>query len=170
MLKHIMLFALTAFLMINCSGKKKDVLDSQLSGKEETEAVVETPQTAETETENTGPDAESVIKPIYFHFDSYLLDNASRGTLAKIGNYLKDNPQIQIIIGGHCDERGSSEYNMALGQKRADEAMKYLKNLGISTRRIETVSWGEEKPAVTGSGEEPWQENRRDEFEVRNDG
>jgi len=79
---------------------------------------------------------------------------------------MRSNPDSEISVEGHCDERGTAEYNLALGERRAESAKKYLNALGIESDRIDTISYGEEKPAVEGSGEEVWSQNRRAEFNI----
>ena len=81
-------------------------------------------------------------------------------------DWLKANPQAKVRIEGNCDERGTREYNQALGQRRASSAKKYLTDLGISAKRITLISYGKEKPVCTESDEACWQKNRRDEFVV----
>lgn len=105
---------------------------------------------------------------IYFDFDKYALKPAARATLAKKAAWLRANPEFKVRIEGHCDERGSNEYNLTLGEKRALEAWKYLNALGISGSRLITISWGEERPADPGHSEAAWAKNRRDEFKVMN--
>jgi peptidoglycan-associated lipoprotein len=83
---------------------------------------------------------------------------------------LQANPDARIRIGGHCDERGSDEYNLALGNRRAQAAKQYLVSHGIDASRIETQSWGEERPLVDGHDESAWSQNRRDEFEITGGG
>jgi len=101
---------------------------------------------------------------IYFKFDRYDLSAESRTILKKIAAALRANPSHSIDIAGHCDERGTIEYNLALGERRARSAEKFLKDLGISGDRISTVSYGEERPADTSTTEEAWAKNRRNEF------
>jgi len=97
----------------------------------------------------------------YFNFDKSDLREDARAALAKDAEFLRSYPQIRISIEGHCDERGSTEYNLGLGQRRADSAKKYLVSLGIATDRIGTVSWGKERPVCTEHNEDCWQRNRR---------
>ena len=78
-----------------------------------------------------------------------------------------NNPQKEVVIEGHCDERGTEEYNIALGERRANSAKKYLINLGVNPSQLSTISFGEEKPADPGHNEEAWAKNRRDEFVVQ---
>lgn len=107
-----------------------------------------------------------LLETIYFEYDSDDLRDDARASLdAKIA-VMNANPGLRIKVNGHCDERGSDEYNIALGRRRAEAAKRYLTDRGIDASRIETASFGRERPAVQGSGEEAWSKNRRDEFEI----
>jgi peptidoglycan-associated lipoprotein len=103
---------------------------------------------------------------IYFDFDKDDIRDDQRATLDAKVPILTANPNVHIRIGGHTDERGSDEYNLALGQRRSASAKRYLVSRGISESRIETVSFGKERPAAQGSNEDAWAKNRRDEFEI----
>ena len=103
---------------------------------------------------------------IYFAFDKSELTAESKAVLQKKAEYLRAYPELSIIIEGHCDERGTNEYNLALGERRADAAFKYLNAMGIAGDRMKTVSYGEERPADPGHNESAWAKNRRDEFKV----
>jgi peptidoglycan-associated lipoprotein len=105
-------------------------------------------------------------EPIYFDFDSYQVQESSRGVLQKVAEYLNTHPGATVTIAGHTDERGTTEYNLMLGDQRAKAAHDYLVRLGIDPVRIKTISFGEERPASPGSGEENWSKNRRDEFQT----
>jgi peptidoglycan-associated lipoprotein len=108
--------------------------------------------------------AEAGLKPVYFDFDrSYIRDDA-RSVMKANADWLKANPVVKVTIEGNCDERGTIEYNQALGQRRAAAAKKYLTDLGISAGRISLISYGKEKPVCTENTEECWQQNRRDDF------
>ena len=98
---------------------------------------------------------------LYFAFDSSSLNAAGTATLDAYVGWLKDHGGVSVTIEGNCDERGSREYNLALGQKRADSVKAYLTQHGVSANRIDTVSFGEERPACQGSGEACWAQNRR---------
>jgi peptidoglycan-associated lipoprotein len=104
------------------------------------------------------------LERIHFAFDKYDLDTDARETLQNNALYLEQNPGVDITLEGHCDERGSDEYNLALGEKRARAAAEYLSNLGVDNDRIRTISYGEEKPLDPASNEEAWSLNRRAEF------
>ncbi|MBA4393849.1 MAG: peptidoglycan-associated lipoprotein [Desulfobacca sp.] len=101
---------------------------------------------------------------ISFEFDQYILSDTAKKNLAKKVQWLKDYPSAKALIEGHCDERGSAEYNLALGQKRADAVMQYLVSLGINANRLSTISFGKEKPLDPGHTEEAWAKNRRAHF------
>ena len=104
------------------------------------------------------------LENIYFDFDSYVLSAQARETLTRNADLIKKNAAVNIQITGNCDERGSDEYNLALGEKRAKAAMNYLTTLGVSASRLSVISYGKEKPVCTESTEECWQKNRRDDF------
>jgi len=103
---------------------------------------------------------------ICFDFDKSELKPSAQETLTKKASWLKANLDYSVRIAGHCDERGTNEYNLALGERRANSAAKYLIALGVGEDRISTVSYGEERPADPGHNEEAWAKNRRDEFSL----
>jgi peptidoglycan-associated lipoprotein len=108
----------------------------------------------------------TMVAKIFFEFDSdALTDQATAALNAKLA-ILTANPRLNIRIAGHADERGSDEYNLALGQRRAAAAKRYLVQHGIQDNRIEVISYGEERPAAPGHDESAWAQNRRDEFEI----
>jgi peptidoglycan-associated lipoprotein len=107
-----------------------------------------------------------VAAMIHFDYDKANIRSDDAGTLDQKVAILQANPELRIRIGGHCDERGSDEYNLALGNRRAQAAKQYLVSHGIDASRIETQSWGEERPLVDGHDESAWSQNRRDEFEI----
>jgi peptidoglycan-associated lipoprotein len=104
------------------------------------------------------------LQSVYFDFDQFSLSGSARETLRRNAEILRSNPDILVEIQGNCDDRGSEEYNLALGERRARSAKDYLVNSGISRGRISTVSFGESNPAAMGSSERAWQLNRRDDF------
>ncbi len=116
-----------------------------------------------------GAQAQTIITPfdgrnVYFDFDRHNLNADARQVLTETAAYLKENADVNLVIEGHCDERGTNEYNMALGDRRARSARDFLVNLGVDASRISTVSYGEEKPADPGKTEEAWAKNRRAQF------
>ncbi len=104
--------------------------------------------------------------PVYFGFDADALVASELAKIEAVAQHLKQHPERKVMIEGNCDERGSNEYNLALGEQRAIKIHDYLVRQGIEEARMQTKSYGEEKPAVTGSGEAAWSKNRRGEFAV----
>ena len=104
------------------------------------------------------------LKNIYFEFDKYDLSSEARTILKANADWLRANPGASVEIEGHCDERGTTEYNLALGAKRARAAMDYLVTLGVGPDRIKTISYGEETPVCQDKSEDCYQKNRRDRF------
>ncbi|MBD3271721.1 MAG: peptidoglycan-associated lipoprotein Pal [Elusimicrobia bacterium] len=110
---------------------------------------------------------ESNLATVYFDYDKAVLRSDAKTALKENAEYLKENADLEVLVEGHCDERGTIEYNMALGQRRAAAVRDYLSKLGISKGRISTISYGEEKPVDYGHTEAAWAKNRRAEFKVR---
>ena len=104
------------------------------------------------------------IKTIYFDYDKYDIRDDQKASLQGNGEFLRSNPQVRIVVEGHCDERGSAQYNLGLGQRRADSIKEFLVSMGLSADRLRTISYGKEKPACTDSNEACWQQNRRGVF------
>jgi peptidoglycan-associated lipoprotein len=107
-----------------------------------------------------------LIGDIYFDFDKYDLKPEARERLSKNAEFMKENPAFQVEIQGHCDERGTNDYNIALADRRANAALEYLVTLGVPTGRLKTVSFGEERPVCTDHNESCWWRNRRGEFHL----
>jgi peptidoglycan-associated lipoprotein len=127
------------------------------------EPVAEAPMKEEVK---RAPSAPTGPQPIYFDFDqSFIRSDAKEGMKAN-AEWMKANPKAKIRIEGNCDERGTKEYNQALGQRRASSAKKYLTDMGISAKRISLISFGKEKQVCGDQTEECWQKNRRDDFVV----
>ena len=116
--------------------------------------------------ESSATSASSPLKDIYFSFDQYDLELDARNTLKANAEWLKANPTARVEIEGHCDERGTNEYNLALGAKRAQAAKDYLVTLGIATERLSTISYGEEIPQCKEANENCWRQNRRARFVI----
>ena len=116
----------------------------------------------------TGTDgaAQASLDKVFFDFDSHTLTTAARATLAKDAEILKQMGSVKIRIEGNCDELGSDDYNLSLGESRAKAALNYLQSLGIQADRLSVISYGKEKPAVTGHDDAARAKNRRDEFVI----
>jgi peptidoglycan-associated lipoprotein len=111
-----------------------------------------------------GTPSSSPLKDAYFDFDRYDLRADARDTLKSDAEWMKQNPSTAIEIEGHCDERGTAEYNLALGAKRAQAAKDYLTTLGVGAERLSTISYGSEISVCTEHNEDCWQKNRHDRF------
>ncbi len=111
-------------------------------------------------------DFKAHVQDIFFDYDTYDLRSDAQATLSNDANYLIQHPGIKVVIGGYCDERGSDEYNLALGQNRATAAKNALVTAGVAASRIRVISYGKEKPFCTESNEQCWQLNRRAGFSI----
>jgi peptidoglycan-associated lipoprotein len=140
------------------------------------EVVPEAPATPPADPNSTDPNSLEVVElpalqadlvakagsdTIYFGTDEYSLDEASRATLAAQAQWIIANPNVRASIEGHADERGTREYNQALGERRANAARDFLVSQGVPAARLQVTSWGKERPVATGSNEEAWAQNRR---------
>lgn len=108
----------------------------------------------------------SPLKDVFYEFDRYDLSSDARATLRANADWLKSNPSARVEIEGHCDERGTNEYNLALGAKRAQAAREFLSTLGIPAERLSTISYGEEIPVCQEHSEDCWRKNRRARFVI----
>ncbi len=160
---------------------EKSTQDAEAARKraEQEQAAKEAAFTAREEAKKKEGLSESVKKPavnipqeikeladIHFDFDKYTLKDEARASLQKAAEWLAKNKDVKIVIEGNCDERGTAEYNLALGQRRAEAAAKYLIDMGIDAKRIKTVSYGLERPLDPRHNEEAWAKNRRTHFVV----
>ncbi len=162
-------FLISAMLLIfvaACATKPEDSADSSGSGAKSSDSSVD--EGAITETAGSGIVAGSqedlivnVGDRVFFGYDSSDLDSDALELLQDQVAWLKQNSSVSITIEGHCDERGTREYNLALGEKRAQAVKNYLIGLGISPDRVSTISYGKERPAVVGSNDGAWAQNRR---------
>jgi peptidoglycan-associated lipoprotein len=107
---------------------------------------------------------QTTFEDIYFVFDKSTIEPEAREILKRLASLLGSNKNYSLVVEGHCDERGTVEYNLALGQRRADAAMKYLVDLGLDKESIKTITYGKERPLETGHDEEAWTKNRRAHF------
>ncbi len=142
------------------------------SGCAEKKAVVaegtaqQQPSAVQDEATLSATAAQEALKDISFDYDKSNIGPDARVIMKANADILLKNTNFNIIVEGHCDERGTSEYNMALGERRAQEAKKYLINLGVDGARMKTISYGEERPLDSGSNEEAWSKNRRAHFRI----
>ena len=141
-----------------------------------TEEVIEEPTTAavpsvEVSAEELPADlavlnARGYLQDVFFDTDSFELRPDARQTLSENADWLREYPTVQVLVEGHCDERNTREYNLALGERRANAVRDYLVFLGIGSDRVRTISYGEERPFAIGHDEEAWQLNRRAHFVI----
>ena len=110
---------------------------------------------------------QTAFEDIYFVFDKSTIEPEAREILKRLAGLLGSNKNYSLVVEGHCDERGTVEYNLALGQRRADAAMKYLVDLGLDKESIKTITYGKERPLDPGHDEEAWAKNRRAHFLTR---
>ena len=145
-LKNILLVIFTTLILSACStAKKSGNIDGDVyTGKETVEYL-----------------AAGVPDRVFFATNKSSLTSASRATLRKQANWLRDNSSINVVVEGHADERGTREYNLALGERRANAAKDYLITYGISADRISVISYGKERPVDSGSNPLSWSKNRR---------
>jgi len=136
----------------------------------ETEVIEEMTITRDEDVKETmlSPEEEaaSIFKDVLFDYDKYDIRADSRSALDAVADFLNRNTGLKVAIEGHCDERGTNEYNLALGEKRAKAAKNYLASFGVSSAKLITITYGEEKPTCTQSNEDCWQQNRRAHFVV----
>ena len=117
--------------------------------------------TADLEELNRIARARGWVRDAFFHYDSVTLDAEARAALDASAQWMRENPGIALVVEGHCDERGTQQYNLALGDRRSNMAADYLSALGIDRSRLQTVSYGEDRPFDEGSHEDAWSQNRR---------
>jgi len=155
------------------AAKAKAKAEADAKARADQEARLAAEQKAKEEAEaKVAPQAEAaavkeeITKDVLFDFDKFSLKPESRDILKQLAEWLNKNKDKSVLIEGNCDERGTTEYNLALGERRAKEAMKYLVELGVDGKRIKTISYGKERPLDPGHTEEAWAKNRRDHFVV----
>jgi peptidoglycan-associated lipoprotein len=171
-ISSLLLIGLVSALLMFSSACQQKKVEVTPTPTEQPAAVTETPKedtsaadaAAEAARLEAAAKAAMESDKIYFDYDKADLSSDAQATLAKKADWLKAKGEYKLKIEGHCDERGSTEYNMALGARRAEAAAKFISAAGVTSDRLTTVSYGEEKPVATGSDEAAWSQNRRDEF------
>ena len=167
MIIKLLASALLVFFLAACSTTPKDTADSSGSGSTSTSSDVSSNtenETTESASIEPGSQEDLIVNVgdrVFFNYDSAELDTDAQELLQDQVAWLKQYTDVSVIIEGHCDERGTREYNLALGEKRAQSVKNYIINLGISANRVSTISYGKERPAVVGSNDGAWAQNRR---------
>ena len=161
-------------LMLMTSCAQKSTVDTDTTQKttpppEDTSQKVSEAELQAAEAKRAAEQARNqfVNEHIYFSFDSAELSPLAQDTLKRKAAWLKANPDAMVTIAGNCDDRGTNEYNLALGERRAESARAYLVDLGISGSRLSTISYGEERPLDPRNNEEAWAKNRNDQFQLK---
>ncbi len=162
---------LSVFVLWGCP-KKAEVTTTQETPKEaapaaeapKAEAPAPAPEAAKEAPVEKAAAAAAGLQPIYFDFDKSFIRDDAKSVMKANAEWLKANPKVKVKIEGNCDERGTIEYNQALGQRRAASAKKYLTDMGVSAGRISLISYGKEKPTCSEHSEDCWQKNRRDDL------
>jgi peptidoglycan-associated lipoprotein len=165
MKKHVVvsLYMMLGLTVMLSACAKKPVMESEPPAAPEAPSpVAEVAPVASSATLTTLTGAQ--LESVYFDYDSYNLSPAAQQTLAADAALLLQESTVKVTIEGHCDERGSDEYNLALGAQRATSVKTHLVSLGVNADRLTTISYGEERPAVTGSDDAAWSKNRRAAF------
>ena len=169
----VMLFLIFGFLFtVSCAQQEvKDTAEETATEPEKApeEKATEASKEVQQPTADMSEEERAILaarniflsEDIYFEFDKFTLDSMSQDVLTRKADWMRANADVVVSVEGHCDERGTNEYNLALGEKRAESAKAFLVDLGIDAYRISTVSYGEERPVDTGHNEEAWAKNRR---------
>lgn len=169
---YAVLALLAPLALTGCGDKKPDAEAAAEQTSKDKEAVgpsesLDTPPQDQNQNGNISEGRTSgPMLPVYFDFDSAQIREDQVSRIEGNGDYFKGNQKVKAQIEGNCDSRGTNEYNLALGEKRAQAAKKYLLKLGVAEEQLATVSWGEEKPLVSGQDEMSWAQNRRDDFVI----
>ena len=170
MLLMVMTFIFTALVLFGCTQKatvKDDSAASEKKAAAQPAAPVKEKEQVQVQKAEAKPEVFALDK-VYFAYNSAKIRKGDQGTLDKNAEWLKANNAARVTVEGYCDERGTAEYNLALGERRAKSAVKYLVGKGIPAKNLKTVSFGKDKPADPGHDEKAWAKNRRVEFVLNN--
>ena len=165
--RGILLVGLTSILVFGCKGREKNTTDTTTPETTSTPVVQDQPvESAPMNFDAQGSDSNKIagLSTVFFDYDKSTLSAASKETLKGNADWMKKNTKVNIQIEGHTDSRGSIEYNLALGARRANAVKAYLQSLGIPAARLKTISYGKERPLVQGESEDAWSKNRRANF------
>ncbi len=163
LMHFVMIISLVALLSVGCAKKASE--DMAADGASSTSQTADSGVT-ETDVKETSSATVADLTRVYFEFDSYVLSGEARATLKQNAMILKGASMLKVKIEGHCDERGSDDYNLALGEQRAQATMDYMRSLGVSGSQMGTVSMGEMAPLDPANNEAAWAKNRRAEFKA----
>ena len=163
--RNVLFIGMTSLMIFGCKGRDKNTSDTSME--------TSTPVVQEGGVESTpmnfdaqGSDSNKIagLTTVYFDYDKSTLSSSSRDALKGNAEWMKNNAKVNVQIEGHTDSRGSIEYNLALGERRANAVKSYMQSLGIPAARLKTISYGKERPLVSGESEDAWSKNRRANF------
>jgi len=164
MVNKILITFLMMFLVAGCATKPKDAAEASGSGTQSSSSSVSDSSEDSAASIEPGSQEDLIVNVgdrVFFGYDSAELDSDAQELLQDQVAWLKQHSSVNVSIEGHCDERGTREYNLALGEKRAQSVKNYLISLGVDSGRVSTISYGKERPAVVGSNDGAWSQNRR---------
>ena len=178
-MKHVCILIIVGmFLLVGCAPKTVELVqkpttsitERTLSDQNSTRRGITEEEMARAERERLLREQEgrvgALMNDVNFDYDSYTINSSELPKINAVGNYLKQNGEIKIAAEGHCDERGTVEYNLALGQKRAEAVKAYLVKMGVDGSRVKAISFGKEVPVEQGHAEDAWAKNRRVHFKI----
>lgn len=166
-IRMLVVVLVVAAVSSGCRSKKKPaVSDLNSDIAPITDVGLDTGSLGQTGDRFSGPEERGLYDSVYFDYDSSQIKSSETPKVEAVASAMSSDANMVLIVEGHCDERGSAEYNLALGERRALAVRAYLVGLGVSADRVQTKSFGEEKPADPGTSEEAWSKNRRGEFVV----
>jgi len=164
---YLMSLLLAAFVLAGCSSTSTEPVPEPepVEQPAPVEPAPQQPEPAQSDFDSSGnpvgADGRPLSRTFYFAYDKAVLKPSDLGALEVHAQILRRNPDSSVVLEGHCDERGTREYNLALGERRSDAVSSFLMSAGVSSRQIETVSYGEEQPADPGHNDSAWERNRR---------
>ncbi|MGD0884759.1 MAG: peptidoglycan-associated lipoprotein Pal [Thermodesulfovibrionales bacterium] len=174
----LVIIGITGIMITGCAQRKVVAPETQPQATQPQKEAGESKQSPEKITEQKvakveskevpaqGEEVSGMFADVHFDFDKYDIKDDAKPILKSVADYLIKNPVQKVLIEGHCDERGTSEYNLGLGDRRAKTTKDYLISLGVSSSRIDTISYGKEKPLCTEHTEDCWAKNRRAHFVI----
>src|SRR3954465_15898839 len=168
MIRHLMMAVIAVALCASCVKKNKPDQSGEVPPGDVSSPTADAGQVSDRDIgfDAQGSDSGKIdgLNTIYFDYDKAALSSDSKSKLSQNAEWIKGHPNVTVQIEGHTDERGSVEYNLALGERRAKSVQAYLRNLGVDNKRMSIMSYGEEKPIAQGSDESAWSKNRRANF------
>jgi peptidoglycan-associated lipoprotein len=166
LVRNALLIGMTSLMIFGCKGRDKSTTDTTVDQGTTTPVQETAVESAPMNFDAQGSDSNKIagLSTVYFDYDKSTLSSSSRDALKGNAEWMKSNAKVSVQIEGHTDSRGSIEYNLALGERRANAVKAYLQSLGVPAARLKTISYGKERPIVSGESEDAWSKNRRANF------